>query len=92
MSYLNRLEVNQEAISGPRELTGTEIELVGAAGFTEGAASAGLGLALGGAKFGTGFGVVSVGLAFAAAPLTIVAMAGLFLYAGYSMGSAAFNP
>ncbi len=60
-----------------RELTSEQVEQVSGGAVPESAAAFGLALVIGNASFGSGFGLVSVGLAFASAPLAVSAMLGL---------------
>jgi hypothetical protein len=55
----------------------------GGGGVTAGVAT-GLMAGVGAAAWGSSWGLVGVGAAFAAAPIAVVAMAGLALYAGYT--------
>lgn len=70
-----------------KDMEMNEIEAVDGGMAAVGIASAGLALAVGSASFGAGWGMVGVGLAFAASPLTVVALGGLALYAGYQLAT-----
>ena len=70
-----------------RDLSIQDIEAVHGGHAALGVASGGLAIALGSASFGAGWGGVAVGLAFAVSPLTVVALGGLALYAGYQLAS-----
>lgn len=71
---------------GLQELTNGEINMVGGATFMEGAAIFAVGTALGTLQFGSAaLGSVAVATAFAAAPVTVVAMVGIALFAGYQI-------
>jgi hypothetical protein len=66
-------------------LSANQIEAVSGSGFTEAAGAFGAALALGTASFGSGWGLVGVGVAFGVAPFAVVAMGGLALYAGWEL-------
>lgn len=65
-----------------RELTFEQVEDVSGGAVSTPEAVGMIG-GLGIAKFGLGWATMSVGAAFAAAPLVVFAMSGLALYAGY---------
>jgi hypothetical protein len=70
---------------GMQELTAEELMEV-SGGFPKlKEASVALGIAgtIGTAAFGTGWGAMAVGAAFAAAPVAVVGMAAIGIYAGY---------
>ena len=67
-----------------RELTVSEIQDVSGAGPGEGFGAFGLALGLGSVTFGSKFGMMAVGVDFGTAPLTVIAVVGLSLYAGYA--------
>jgi len=72
--------------NGMCELTNEEIDYV-SGGFSNGEvaiASVSLAGGIGLATFGSTWGVVAIGVAWAAAPVAVVAMAGLAAYAGYT--------
>jgi hypothetical protein len=70
--------------SGFSEMTADEINCVSGGGPKTAGAALGLAGAIGAATYGSTFGVVAVGTAFAAAPIAVIAMVGLAGYAGYS--------
>jgi hypothetical protein len=68
---------------GIQELTDDEALCVSGGGKAAAAAAAGLAGAIGTATFGSTWGAVGVGVAFAAAPVAVVAMTGLVGCAAY---------
>lgn len=73
---------SQSIDGGMQELTMDEVNSVGGA-MKDAGAAAGLMATVGLAAFGSGWGAVGVGMAFAASPVAVVAMVGLGAYAGY---------
>jgi hypothetical protein len=70
-----------------REMEICELEDINGGQAAIGVAAGGLAFALGGASFGAGWGGLAIGLAFASSPLTVVALCGIALYAGYQLAS-----
>lgn len=68
-----------------QELSLNEIDAVSGADGKEFAAILGAGSGLGLAAFGTGWATTAVGIAFAASPLAVIAIAGCAGYAGYRL-------
>ncbi|WP_053423294.1 hypothetical protein [Rheinheimera sp. KL1] len=66
-----------------RELTSEQVEQV--SGGLDSAGAVGIIGGMGVAKFGLGWATMSVGAAFAAAPIVVLAMSGMAFYAGYRM-------
>jgi hypothetical protein len=82
---MNDIHTAQQDDCGIQELTADEISCVsGGLGARSALAAAG---AIGTATFGATWGGVAVGAAFAAAPIAVVAMGGLTLYAAYKIMS-----
>jgi hypothetical protein len=73
---------SQSIDGGIQELTMDEVNSVSGAMKNAGAA-AGVMATIGAVTFGSGWGAVGVGAAFAAAPVAVIAMVGLGAYAGY---------
>ena len=69
---------------GMAQLTNEEIDCIGG-GDAKSAGALVLAGGIGAATWGSAWGAVTVGAAFAAAPFAVVAMGGLALYAGYRM-------
>lgn len=67
------------------ELTLEQVEQVSGGTMPESAAAFGLAVVIGNASFGSGFGLVGAGLAFASAPFAVGAMLGLAFYAGFRL-------
>jgi hypothetical protein len=68
-----------------RELNVNEIEQVNGGGTGEAAGAFGAAAGIGAAAFGSSWGSVGVGVAFAVSPIAVGAMVGLSLYAGYQL-------
>ncbi|MFC0131555.1 hypothetical protein [Massilia eurypsychrophila] len=73
--------------SGIQELSVDEVNCVSGAALnvTDAGGAGALMAGIAAGAFGTGWGAIGVGAAFAAAPVAVVAMAGLSLYAGYAL-------
>lgn len=67
-----------------QELSSGEIDVVGGAGNASAGAFA-TGAVIGVAAFGTSWGTVAVGAAFAISPLAVIAVAGCAGYAGWRL-------
>jgi len=83
-------------VSYMTELSSDEVELVSggaepAVQVAVGAASGTAAATIGFAAFGTSWGSVGIGIAFAASPLAVVAIVGLTAVAAYSVTSAAIS-
>lgn len=75
---------NQSQITGnTQELTAEEIDQVGGAGTVKGVAAIGAAAGIGAAAFGSTWGAMAVGAAFAAAPIAVVGMGVLVAYGTY---------
>jgi hypothetical protein len=84
---MTEINAQQHNDFGIQELTPGEIECIsGGAGVT-GQAAFGAAAAIGAATFGSAWGGVAVGVAFAAAPVAVIAMGGLCLYGAYKIMS-----
>lgn len=70
-----------------RDMTMDEIDQVGGADAASGLASFAAAGGIGLAAFGTSWGSVGVGLAFAVSPIAVGAMVGLALYGGYQFAT-----
>ena len=70
-----------------RDITMDEIDQVSGADTGTGIAAFGAAGAIGMAAFGSGWGAVGAGLAFAVSPIAVGAMVGLALYGGYQFAS-----
>jgi len=71
-----------------RELSVDEVKGVSGSGHSEAGTAAGLAAGIGGITFGAAaLGTISVTAAFAAAPIAVVAMLGLSIYAGYELAT-----
>jgi hypothetical protein len=68
-----------------RELTEREVEYVVGTTLSEAGIAFGGVTAIGLAAYGSSWGAVSVGLAFAVSPIAFVAMGALAFYAGYNL-------
>lgn len=68
-----------------RELTEREVEHVAGATLSDAGIAFGGVAAIGLAAFGSSWGAVGVGLAFAASPVAVIAMGALAFYAGYTL-------
>jgi hypothetical protein len=66
-----------------RELTDREVEQVAGVDLGEAAIAFGMLSGIGIAAFGSSWGAVGAGLAFAVSPIAVITMGGLALYAGY---------
>jgi len=64
-----------------------EVQEVSGADWTSAGAAGGAAAFLGVTSFGAGWGTVAVGVAFAASPITVIAVVGLAAYAGYQAAS-----
>ncbi|QOL47966.1 hypothetical protein [Massilia litorea] len=83
---MNDIMTSQESNSGVQDLTMDEVMNVSGAGPKQTAAALGLAGAIGATSFGgAAWGATTVGVAFAAAPITVIALAGLAGYAGYTL-------
>ncbi|TFW16996.1 hypothetical protein E4L96_15200 [Massilia arenosa] len=81
-----KVETPNACAAGIRELTVEEVVWVsGGQPKITGTAALGGAAAIGAAAFGSGWGALAVGAAFAAAPVAVFAMAGLALYGGYQL-------
>lgn len=73
------------------EVSVDELEIIsggsGSEGMVNASLASGIAFGIGMAAFGSSWGVVGVGIAFASAPIAVAAMVGLAAYAGYSAGS-----
>lgn len=77
---------NKELINNNiQEMTSDEIDCVSGADLGASAKALGLAGTIGVAAYGSGWGALAVGAAFAAAPIAVIAMVGLGGYAGYLM-------
>jgi len=68
-----------------KQLNVNEIQEINGGGFSEAAGAFGTAAGIGAAAFGSSWGSVGVGLAFAVSPIAVGAMVGLSLYAGYQL-------
>ncbi|WP_158972648.1 hypothetical protein [Paraglaciecola sp. L3A3] len=75
------------------EISVEELQMIsgGSGGYVAAGLASGAAFGIGMASFGTGWGSVAVGVAFAVSPIAVTAMAGLALFAGYQAASAAFG-
>lgn len=85
------LDKNYERINF-EEVSVEELEVIsGGSGWVGAGAASAAAFGIGAAAFGSSWGAVGVGLAFAASPISVAAIGGLALYAGYQAGKAAFG-
>jgi hypothetical protein len=82
---INNADVAAPEVFGISEMTMDEVDLVSGAGPRSGAAALGAAAAVGAATWGGTWGAMTVGAAFAAAPVAVIGMAALVCYGAYAV-------